>query len=660
MKPVRWYIRHATLQLCLAATFSLAAQAEELSHARIVRLSFAEGVVSVHRPDVEEWATASVNTPIQEGFKVATDEGGFAEIEFENASTARIGQGSVLEFTQLALLPSGGKLNRMNLAQGYASFSVRPETDDVYEVTAGNATLTPHGKSLFRVDLEGNAFLVKVFKGSVEIMSPEGNGTLGKNSVLAIRPGDEQSFEISYGVQKDEWDEWVENREERTEMVRNMGVNRAFSGYSNNTSDLLWGAMDLMYFGTWINDPTYGYGWMPTVGPGWSPYTRGRWSWYPGMGYTWIGYEPWGWLPYHYGSWTFNQGIGWCWYPTGGFGAWSPALVSWYQGDGWVGWSPRGAGFHESCPRSQGCVATMPNGFLADGRVIEPTQVQWRSPFESGRPLDRLSLEPGPSALLPGMGRDASRGFGRQPADQQSSGVQTDGGIAVIGGVREGRSSSGAPGITFDSASGRYVNNSASTPASPQVAPNSVEFAREHSQAGSTASSRPAPTNNYPVYPASGGRQTGVAPRSDGARESSGSDNSDWIRSNAVGWGIPRNESSSSGSSSNGSRGSTANTDRPSSGSSSPAASGGGRPSGGNSGGWGGSGSSGGSRGSAGSPSNNSGGGGGGNRGSVGGGGNSGGGWGGGGGSRGNVGGGGGGAAGGHPTGGGGGGRAPR
>jgi len=345
MKPTGRLISRAAGILCLAATFCLVAQAQELSHARIVRLSFAEGIVTVLRPDVGEWAKSSVNTPIQEGFKVATDEGGFAEIEFENTSTARIGQGTLLEFTQLALLPSGGKVNRMTLAQGYATFNILPENDDIYEVTAGTATITPQGKSRFRVDVEDGILQVKVFKGSVEIMSPEGTGTLGKNTVLEVRPGGEQPFEISQGITKDDWDNWVEEREERVGMVQSLGPHKVL-----NVGDSIWGAMDLMYYGTWFSDPFYGYGWVPTVTPGWSPYSHGRWTWYPGWGYTWIGMEPWGWLPYHYGSWNYNAGIGWCWYPTGGFNAWSPAAVQWYQGSGWVGWAPRGPKRSSSSP----------------------------------------------------------------------------------------------------------------------------------------------------------------------------------------------------------------------------------------------------------------------------------------------------------------------
>ncbi len=676
MNPTRRLVQRTAGFFFLVACVSLAAQGEELSHVRIVRLSFAEGVVTVLRSDSSEWATAPVNTPIQEGFKIATGEGGFAEIEFENVSTARIGQGSLLEFTQLALLPSGGKVNRMNLAQGYATFNVIPEDGDVYEVTAGTATLTPHEKTRFRVDLEDGVMQVKVFHGSVEIMSPEGTGTLGKNTVLEIRPDSEQPFEISKGIKKDAWDEWVEGREERIELVRNTGAVRGMGLYSNNTSDLLWGVMDLMYHGSWVTHPFYGYGWVPTVGAGWSPFTNGRWCWYPGWGYTWIGYEPWGWLPYHYGAWIHDPGIGWCWIPTGGFQAWSPARVNWYQGHGWVGWSPRGpvaGGFDSHCSRGDGCVAIAPDGSLAGGRTIQPADLRWGRHFDLGRTVERVSVEPGREAMLSGSARDISSGFGRgfsrREPGQTSSG--SGDGISITGGSASSAQGSGGSGVVFDPVTRQYVNNPAS-PASPP-APSSVGRAPQVSGGFTRGgplgdSARPGPVTTYPAPVArteGGSGNTG----SRGERgASSNTNNSDWIRSNAVGWGNTGSNAGAADRSAPSPSGSSSSGSRASSGGSSSGASSGGRTGGSNSGGWGGGGSSAGGRssgGGGGSSSSSGSWGGGGGRSSGGGGSSSGGfgGGGGGGGSRGGGGGGFGGAGGGggrSSGGGGGGGRTTR
>ena len=385
--------------LWLATTASFA---EEYSHVRIVRLSFLEGTVTVQRPDVEEWAEALVNTPIQEGFKVSTAEDGFAEVEFENASTARLGQDSLLEFTQLVLAPSGGKVNRLTLHQGYATFNFIPEDDDYYEVTAGDATLTPQGKARFRLDVEEGFLLVKVFKGSVEITSPEGTGTVGENAMLELRPGEEPAFQITQGITKDAWDEWVEDREEVVQAARARSAPVATSA---GVSDLLFGSMDLALYGDWYSHPDYGYVWYPFANRGWNPYAVGRWCWYPGFGYTWISSEPWGWLPYHYGHWVFDPGIGWCWIP-GGFTSWSPGQVTWYRGPGWVGWAPQGSprlrGGSTDCRNPRGCGVAVSEDTFRNGRPVRPDRTLDFDPETHGRRLERPDIEPDRLARLPG------------------------------------------------------------------------------------------------------------------------------------------------------------------------------------------------------------------------------------------------------------------
>src|SRR5579875_3579141 len=124
------------------------------SHVRIVRLSFVDGTVLVKRPGVAQWAKASVNTPIEQGFSVSTSENSFAEVQFENGSTARMGQLSRLNFTELTLTPKGDKINRLTFVQGYGTFHLTPQHGDVYTVTAANSVITPRGKAEFRTDLD--------------------------------------------------------------------------------------------------------------------------------------------------------------------------------------------------------------------------------------------------------------------------------------------------------------------------------------------------------------------------------------------------------------------------------------------------------------------------------------------------------------------------
>jgi hypothetical protein len=459
-----------------------AAWGQTYSHARIVRLSFVEGNVTVQRPDIAHWAEAPMNTPIQEGFKLSTAEGSFAEVEFENGSTVRLGQLSLLEFSQLALASDGSKIDRLTMHMGYATFHAVPEGQDVYEVLTSGATVAPRGKALFRVDVDSSEERVEVFHGSVEVAGSLGSWTLAKNSVLDLRPGTDQPALLSEGIAQDDWDRWVQEREGRVEAASN---SLSPGAYSNSSSNTFYGWSDLSYYGNWSYMPGFGYGWMPNVYAGWYPYSFGRWCWYPGFGYTWISADPWGWLPYHYGGWEFIPGIGWVWFP-GSFGAWSPGLVAWYGGPGWIGWMPQSAFPSRSktnpCAQGQSCGTAVSTNVFRNGRPVGPGTILSVN-LESGKRMERPDILPERQAMLPGpvvatparfantelimMGiRSAtlsSQTINPQPATPAPGAVAGSsparGGSAVGSLTRHA-----APGpeseIIYDPTAGRYVNNS--------------------------------------------------------------------------------------------------------------------------------------------------------------------------------------------------------
>ena len=92
-------------------------------------------------------------------------------------------------------------------------------------------------------------------------------------------------------------------------------------------------------YGEWINDPEYGYIWLPYAEQGFQPYaTNGHWV-MTSYGNTWVSNYDWGWAPFHYGRWTYTDYYGWAWVP--GY-EWGPAWVSWRSGGGYYGWAPLG------------------------------------------------------------------------------------------------------------------------------------------------------------------------------------------------------------------------------------------------------------------------------------------------------------------------------
>jgi len=90
-------------------------------------------------------------------------------------------------------------------------------------------------------------------------------------------------------------------------------------------------------YGQWIQDPTYGYVWIPDVGADFVPYsTDGHWV-LTDYGWTWVSYYDWGWAPFHYGRWNHDNSYGWLWVPDT---EWGPSWVNWRRADGYYGWSP--------------------------------------------------------------------------------------------------------------------------------------------------------------------------------------------------------------------------------------------------------------------------------------------------------------------------------
>ena len=98
---------------------------------------------------------------------------------------------------------------------------------------------------------------------------------------------------------------------------------------------------DLSPYGQWINDPQYGYVWVPDAGSDFRPYySNGYWV-NTEYGNTWVSSYNWGWAPFHYGRWTYSSFYGWTWIPGN---EWGPAWVSWRSGGGSYGWAPLGPG----------------------------------------------------------------------------------------------------------------------------------------------------------------------------------------------------------------------------------------------------------------------------------------------------------------------------
>jgi hypothetical protein len=321
----------ATL-ITLAAAPAQAGDTNGYSYARIVRLSYVSGDVQIVRTDKSNnWEPAVLNMPIQQGFALGTNNGR-AEIELESGCTIWLAENSLLQFTDLAL-SNGGRVTRMSLSEGTATFETSLSNGDTFEVSTPSVRITPANKAKFRIDMFTEGGAVSVFNGKVAANSAAGDTEVPKGDTFALNKKATKTA-LKRNPATDEWDHWVSTRETAETVALNQTPSYANAPFS-------YGMADLSAFGAWNYFPGYGYGWQPFgMTAGWAPFSAGQWMFYPSMGWTWLSAEPWGWVPYHFGGWQYSSSFGWMWMP-GAYGDFTAAPVNWVGVGNHIGWTPR-------------------------------------------------------------------------------------------------------------------------------------------------------------------------------------------------------------------------------------------------------------------------------------------------------------------------------
>ena len=370
------------LSIIFMLVFSLAplARAQDIddedghdSHARIVRISYVEGEVRLDNGHGYENVT--MNVPVTEHSWLQTRSDGWAEIQLEDGSLIRLAPDTVIAFTELGRLSSGGTVTTVDLDQGEAEFKVTKHDDSDFQVTVKNKTIALTHSGSFRVT-STNAIPMEivVWKGEVSVHDPESGSdvAVNKNETFFIDATDPGRYALDKGTEADDLDQWSKQRDDYLSTYASAGRNYTQSPYQ-------YGVSDLNQYGQYYDVPGYGNVWQPTgVGLGWDPFSNGYWAYSPGFGYTWVSSYPWGWMPYRYGRWVFVGGRGWCWAPGG-----------------WNRWYSR--------PR----IANAPPGFHAPhppaNRIVGGTPGQ----------VDR-------SGNRPGNGRPGARSSGTKPRRNQA------------------------------------------------------------------------------------------------------------------------------------------------------------------------------------------------------------------------------------------------
>ena len=315
--------------------------------ARVARIQYISGEVSMQPGGVNDWVAASLNRPLTSSDRVWADKNSRVEL---NVGTGFLRMDSE---TSLTLTNVSNSTVQAELDQGVLELTVvHLEPGEVFEVDTPNLAFTvmKSGAYVFTVRPNDNQTWVTVRKGSGQAT---GNGPavkVGEGQQVRFTGRDSLEHAAYAAPAPDGFEDWAQVRDKRLDS----------SLSARYVAPGVIGYQDLDYYGTWQVVPTYGAIWVPSGVPvGWAPYRYGHWAWIAPWGWTWVDDAPWGFAPFHYGRWVYYGGYwGWAPGPLVGVGwrtYYAPALVGWVGGAGWgvsigfsfgsgCGWFPLGWG----------------------------------------------------------------------------------------------------------------------------------------------------------------------------------------------------------------------------------------------------------------------------------------------------------------------------
>ncbi len=240
-------IRFCLLTAASAALFfvSTSIPAFSDSQVRIVRLSYIEGGVQVDRGSGYE--KAITNLPVAQGTKLRTADDGRAEIEFEDGSTLRITPKTEVEFPQLSLRDSGGKVSTAEVVKGTAYMNYAGAKNDEFTVVFGQEKVGLAHSAHFRIGTADSAATVAVFKGDVQIAGPSGTVDVKKNQTASFDLSANDQYKVTKNIDQLTYDSWDKQQSE-------YHVRYANNSY-NSYSPYAYGTTDLAYYGNFFNAP---------------------------------------------------------------------------------------------------------------------------------------------------------------------------------------------------------------------------------------------------------------------------------------------------------------------------------------------------------------------------------------------------------------------
>ncbi len=239
----------------------------ENTYPQIVRLNYVGGDVRISRRAVDEkttdadWEKAVTGTPLETGYSLVTGAGGRTEIEFEDASTAYVGENSVVVCNNL-VTTDGVPMTDLGLMSGVMTLHVKtmfPEQTFMVETPTNGVVLKYPMKSYVRINSYLDAMTITTL-GSTGARMYVGSKTVltDKAQSMTYRAGRWVHGDGGVGSFAD-WDKWVSDR---------VTARKAVMETAEKDAGLVApipGLVEMSEAGTFFPCEGYGTCWQPTA-----------------------------------------------------------------------------------------------------------------------------------------------------------------------------------------------------------------------------------------------------------------------------------------------------------------------------------------------------------------------------------------------------------
>jgi len=239
------------------------------TYPQIVRVSYVDGDVRLSRRAVDQkasqsdWEKVVAGVPLETGYSLVTGTGR-AEIEFEDASTAYVGENSVVVFNNL-ITANGVPLTDLGLLSGVVTVHVTPIApgeEFLVETPAAGITLRYPNRTYLRLNSYLDGMLVTPLGKEMTMRVGNSSAVRTRGQTLEFRYGRWMNSNVNPG-DFTEWDKWVQDRvtARKTAMLAAMKA----SGLTTPIP----GLVEMNEAGSFFPCEPYGTCWAPTNG--WGP-----------------------------------------------------------------------------------------------------------------------------------------------------------------------------------------------------------------------------------------------------------------------------------------------------------------------------------------------------------------------------------------------------